>query len=243
MNEIKLYKLYFATVCGLILISCNNHQEYDSNEEINVLNDVFVELMGTDNYYMPLPAPPYPYSLELCENNEDSMKYLRWENEISTLMVNPKEDSLDLVIAFSDTLISPDNYEHEGILNRIKHIQSYLPDSIDGSVILPMLNFLIDSTKYELQDGLIGKITDTGRYKLRELNQLRKEYPRYKNMVSFRFIGDLRLSRVIFNEERTHAVFYQEYICGAECGAGDLIWVKKQQEQWTIVWRINLWVS
>lgn len=243
IKVIQFYKFFTITFLGLILVSCNSYQEYDSKEEIKVINDVFVELMGTENYYKPLQGPPYPYALRLCENKEDSMRYYRWENEISTLIINPKEDSLDLVIALSDTLIFPDKYEHENILNRIKYLQTYTPDSLDGHVILPMLNFLIDSTKYELHDNVIDKITKTGRYKLREFNQFRKEYPRYKNMVGFRFIGDLKLSRVIFNEEKTHAVFYQEFICGAECGTGGIIWVKKQKGNWTIEWRLNLWVS
>jgi len=240
---IKVNKICALIIGGLFLISCNSHKKYSKREEIKVLNDVFIELMGTENYYKPFPNPPYPYSLKLCENKEDSMKYTQWESEFNFLIKEPQVDSLDLVIAFSDTLISPFNYERENILNRIEYLQSYIPDSLDGTAILPLMSFLIDSAKYKLRDNVLAKVLNTGRYELREINQLRREYPRYKNMVGFRFIGDLKLSRIVFNGDRTCAVFYQEHICGGECGTGDIIWVKKHEGKWKIECRINLWVS
>ena len=200
-------------------------------------------MLGIQNYHKPLPEPPYPFSLDLCESHEDSLKFLQWEERINKQIENPQFDTIDIVLAFSDTLIFPDRYEIENIENKIQYLKSYIPDYLDDSVVKPLMSFLIDSTKYKARQIDLKKIENTGRYRLKEINQFREQYPRYKNFKGFRFVGDLMFSRIIFNNNKTEAVFYENYICGGECGSGDIVWIEKVNNKWKIKHKINLWES
>jgi hypothetical protein len=72
----------------------------------------------------------------------------------------------------------------------------------------------------------------------------------YVNFVKFnehsqgRFgkgIGTLSLSKSLFSDEGGQAIFYYEFVCGANCGDGVVLFVEKKESKWLIVREIKVW--
>ena len=55
--------------------------------------------------------------------------------------------------------------------------------------------------------------------------------------------GNVQVSEVYFNHDRTKAFLYTKIICGNLCGAGYDVFLEKRQGQWVLVKKIMGWVS
>jgi hypothetical protein len=55
--------------------------------------------------------------------------------------------------------------------------------------------------------------------------------------------GVIQLSRIGFNSIKDEALVYLEAWCGGLCGGGDLFLLRKKGDSWSIIGRVNLWVS
>lgn len=235
----KIIKLIIAV--GLFnSISCFG-QNFNSKKELKVFNSVFIDLIGTHYYYERPLTPPVP--LEYCETHEDSLLFFQRNTEIEEQIQNPKVDTSRLVIAFNKTLILPSIDEIKTTKNRIDNPKYFVPDSIIIDDFIPLLTTLIDSNKYSPIQIRLSDIENTGRYELRDLKQFRIDNPRYTKIKGFRFIGDMMFSRVYFNDSYDKGVFYRYFLCGGDCGSGDIILVEKKENKWIIKWTLNLWVS
>ena len=82
----------------------------------------------------------------------------------------------------------------------------------------------------------LNKIENVGLYKLIELNP--DETPELE-------IGDeiISYSRILYNKDKTKALFYFENYCSGLCGAGMIVLMEKEDEIWKIKRVINNWVS
>jgi hypothetical protein len=54
--------------------------------------------------------------------------------------------------------------------------------------------------------------------------------------------GTITFSKVTFNHDATHAIFYTEHLCGL-CGEGRFVAMEKQNGQWIVVDELYTWVS
>ena len=216
-------------------------QNFDSKKELKVYNEIFIELVGKENYYEE--APKVTISLEDCKTHNDSIDYYIWEKKFNEWLENPKIDTSNLIIAFNTTLIFPSKDIIEDIKNRIMYPNLLVPDSVDFKDYIPLLETLIDSNKCSPIQVNINDIYNTGRFELRNLEKFREDNPRYTKIKGFRLIGDLTLSRVCFNEEFDKGVFYMDFVCGGDCGSGLIFLINRKGENWVIEWKIPLWVS
>ncbi|HRZ48519.1 MAG TPA: hypothetical protein P5338_03900, partial [Bacteroidales bacterium] len=84
------------------LSSCISTTTEKENEELNILNQKFIELIGTEWYYEPLPIPPMPIWEE--STREDSLRFEKESAEFEVLLNNRKLDTTVLKIYLFDTL-------------------------------------------------------------------------------------------------------------------------------------------
>lgn len=222
-----------------MISSCSRN--FYKREELKVFNSVFIDLIGTDYYYEnPLT---HPLELEYCKSHEDSLFYYKRNDEIEDQLKNPKLDTSRLVIAFNESLIYPPKEEIKGIKKRLKSLDSYIPDTIDIKDYIPLLETLT-KRKYISQTTIdLSDLNKTGRYELEGLKQFRIDNPKYNKIKGFRFIGDMKFSRVYFNKTYDKGIFYRYFMCGGDCGTADIIFVEKKDDKWLIKWTLNLWVS
>lgn len=54
--------------------------------------------------------------------------------------------------------------------------------------------------------------------------------------------GTITFSKVIFNHNATHAVFYTEHLCGL-CGGGEFVAMEKRDGRWVVVDEEGTWIS
>lgn len=55
--------------------------------------------------------------------------------------------------------------------------------------------------------------------------------------------GIIRFSRIAFNEDKTQAIFEIGHVYGSLGGGGSIIYLKKQNDTWTIIEVIQTWIS
>ncbi len=72
---------------------------------MELLNDIFLELVGTQYYYEELPIPPMP--LEFAENKQDSLNYQIEKEKSDEAFDNPKLEKADLVIGIEPYHLNP----------------------------------------------------------------------------------------------------------------------------------------
>jgi len=54
--------------------------------------------------------------------------------------------------------------------------------------------------------------------------------------------GTITFSKVIFNHNATHAVFYTEHLCGL-CGSGEFVAMEKRSGRWVVIDEQGTWIS
>lgn len=56
-------------------------------------------------------------------------------------------------------------------------------------------------------------------------------------------IGYVCFSRIVMNADQTKALLYFEFMCGGNCGFGDILMLEKEGVHWTIRNTLDLWIS
>lgn len=55
--------------------------------------------------------------------------------------------------------------------------------------------------------------------------------------------GVISISDLAFNKQRNRAVIYVAFICGGECGYGQLYFLSKEDQNWKVVGNKGFWIS
>lgn len=215
----------------LLLMGCSNAEKVSEEEEL--INDVFVEAVGKEGYYLP-PLPP-PFPLEYMENptREDSVQYYSDLEKARNSFRNPRIDSsvLQLVV--------------RNILGRPDHSLMEIQDVQKTSVF--QINYGMDSTWIPLYSKLIS-INDTSTINLKDLTKTGKytlvDNETYKiEQDGVSKVGTVRFSQVAFSEDRKRAIFTVSIVLGPLSGGGYLILCEKINGTWTVLHREMIWVA
>ena len=221
--------LAFIILFG-ILTGCDNAVSEQDFEESNVINQTFVEIMGTGWYYEPLPIPPMP--LEENSTKEDSIRFNNEKIESQFRLNNRKLDTSELQVYVFDTLVTyKGGRELESILTQ-ENFENNFPVDTSWVKLIGKLNRIEKTSKLDLTE-----INQTGKYTL-------VSYQEFKDTTGTkRKIGTIVFSRVAFDENKTRGVFYYSFVCGGLCGSGSIVFVEKIDNKWQIIGQREMWVS
>lgn len=248
----------------LIFQSCSIPSE---NMEVNVINDVFLELVGTDNYLEPLPIPPYhpihPDSLDF--EFSDAPLIIKFDGISDTIKIDKeklKSEGIKEYESFNWTKYYKEVDEFEYKLNNRKADSARLVVLIGDTLITLKRtkslnsiltengfpnNFGVDTTWRSLALKLVDSNMNPNSINLNDItNTGRYEVENsnnYKSVKGERVIGYVTFSRVAFNDDLTRGCFYYSFVCGGECGEGAMIFIKKMDNKWIIEGSRQLWIS
>lgn len=211
-----------------IITGCNF--ETAGQNELNVLNQTFIELVGTDWYYEPLPPPPMPLWEE--STRDDSLRFKEDTLEYGELLDNRQLDTCVLKIYLYDTLTTyKANDFLEGMLSK-NNFEANFPVDTTWIKLIRKLNRIEEPKAFD-----INQVTETGSYTLVSKAE-------FNNTTdSKRRIGIMTMSRVAFSPDNKRGVFYYDFTCGGLCGWGSLVFIEKQEGAWKIVGERQMWVS
>jgi hypothetical protein len=222
-------KLLFTLILILFLFGCDHSDSSKNVEQIQIINDTFVELLGTEWYFESLPIPPIP----LSENStkKDSLKFKREIELHKKLRENRKLDTSRLLVNLYDTLFLIEDKEYRRFLDPAVFERNF---NIDTTWI-PLLNRLLNFK--DKQSINISEITNTGNYDLVTQNQFND------STINGRKIGIVYYSRIAFNDDKNRGVFYYEFYHGRRWAHGSVIFVEKKDDKWIVIGQRVMWVA
>jgi hypothetical protein len=210
---------------GVILIFCfstfSKAQTYEK-----VLNDCFLEIIGT-SYYEPFPPPPIHIQLDVFSTKQDSLDYLNlkidYKNKEKEIEINNQRK----IILISDYHLHINAFDISKI-NELEitdvHFKN-LREKLTG-------NSKVSSDKIDIE-----KISNIGEYELIYLSQ--KE----NLQKPFRLIFKIYFSEIVFNENYDNALFCYSLICGSDCGHSSLVYLEKIDGKWKLINQFELYHS
>jgi hypothetical protein len=225
-------KILFGSLFIIIFQSC----KFDNGDnEIELLDDIFLELTSIMHVIKTYPPPPPPPAPILDSNDSiigyDTIEYQLLINKYKIELEKIEIDTQNIVLAISDSLFQ---YHDEDI----EHIKKELP----SSEYFEALNSISDSSMKNLWLD-IKNIHKTGNYQLRYLSEFPKRIDIWTTDYSFNLAGIMSISRIYFDSERQFGIFYCSYNCGGLCGSGNIICTKKVNGKWKIEKTISRWIS
>ena len=235
MKKVIIYISFF-----LILVSCLSKKD-NADSELNILNDIFLELVGTEYYYEKLPIPPMP--LEYAENKQDSIEHHIQKEKYDEAFANPKLDKSELVLGISSDFNNPKREFRNWNTNESTFPRGHYPDSLHSKDFDQLLIELVDSTSFQKGKLELIKLKQTGKYSIKDLGELEKQNKEYWKSKEYRYIASIRFSDFKINKKNNKAIFYFDFLCGNLCGSGEIIYCIKENGKWKIVERNMLWVS
>ncbi|THD67408.1 hypothetical protein E7Z59_07030 [Robertkochia marina] len=233
-------KVIFYIFIISVLCSCTSNTR-KTFSEIEILNDVFLDLIGTQYYYEELPIPPLP--LEYAENKQDSLRYKIQKEQFDEAYDNPKLDSSKLVIGILPSFINPKQaFEYWNPKQESFPRIHYSPE-LHSKEFDQLLTKMVDSTDFNPGKIELNALKNKGRYIIKDLAILASQDPEYWKSPDYRYIGSIRFSDFKINKNNDKAIFYYSMPCGRLCGSGELIFCVKSNGKWKIADTIQLWVS
>ena len=236
----NMKKLVLVSILLSVLVCCLPKTD-NTNSEMELLNDIFLELVGTEYYYEKLPIPPMP--LEYAENNQDSINYEIEKVKFDEAFDNPQLEKADLVLGIEPYHLNPKMEFRDWETEKSSFPRMYYRDSLHSKDFDKLLSQLVDSTIFHKGKLELTKLTKTGRYIIKDLGQLEKQNKEYWKNTDYRYIASIRFSDFRINREKDKALFYFSFLCGDLCGSGEIIFCIKEDGKWKIVDRNTLWVS
>ncbi|MFC2185704.1 hypothetical protein ACFCT7_00210 [Fulvivirgaceae bacterium LMO-SS25] len=256
------------TLALVLLIAIQSCSIQSNDIEVEVINDVFLELVGTDYYWKPIPIPPYrpihPDSLE-TELKYDEPLNIEIEGITDTFDIDTKElrqkwieeyEKFDWVNYFKEV----EEFEYK--LNNRKLDSSRLVIVVSDSLITinrnSLLNsiltekgfnenFEVDPTWRSLAIKLVDSTSHSRKFDLSKITEAGRynieNDEDYEKKEIERVIGAVRFSRVAFDDEFNRGCFYYSFVCGGECGEGVIVFIRKVKGKWIIEGIRQLWIS
>ena len=225
-----LHRMRFSLLIILgLLTGCISNSTETKSEELNILNQLFIELVGTDRYFLPLPTPTMPLGEEA--SREDSLRFEKEQLDLEQLLKTRKLDTSVLKIYLHDSLINYDGDDLEELLGKT-NFKANFPVDTTWIDLIKKLNRIESPIGFD-----INQITKTGNFTLvskLEFNDTTDNKTR---------VGALTMSRVALSHDQKRGVFYYDFICGGLCGGGSLIFIERIGTEWKIVEERVMWVS
>jgi hypothetical protein len=192
--------------------------------EIAALNDIFLDFIGTEYYYEPLPieyTPPMPPGKDATR--EDSLRYER-DLAIATeyyKTVKRKENKNQLIISVNDTLFAfaPDSALRVQLL-------SCIPDTSYINLINP-----VNAIGARTWD--VTSLTNTGRYIVKDKTSVLQE-------KDTQFIGSIQFSGICFDSNYTKGCLFAS-INGNNLPGKWVLFLLKNKDKWAIQKRYLLY--
>ncbi len=212
------------------LTSCSKANTDKDSEEVKIINQHFLELVGTNWYYEAPPIPPVPLSEE--STREDSLRFLEESLEYGDLIENPQLDTSTLKIYLHDTLTT---YKADAFLERMlshNNFEANFPVDTTWIKLVEKLNHIEEPKAFDIK-----QITETGNYTI----VTESEYNDTSDHK--RRVGIMTMSRIAFSLDYKRGVFYYDFTCGGLCGWGSIVFIEKQKGAWKIVGERQMWVS
>ena len=212
---------YFIAILIFSISSFSKAQVYES-----VLNDCFLEIIGTW-YYEPFPPNPNYIQLDMFSTRQDSLDYIRLEKEYEIEKQKIELNNQRKIILINDNVVQLNS-------NAITDI---IEQEIEDTNIVKLRKKLIDTSISPLKKIKIDEIENTGKYELVYLskrNNLKKP---------FRLVSKIYFSQIVYNETVDKALFYYHFYCGGECGYASLVYLEKENDKWILKEQIGLWIS
>lgn len=210
-------KLYLFIILW-ISASCQTHNGKAENEEIRVLNDVFIEVVGS--FARVLSHPPQvihePEEITVPDTAL-SERTTRTQEQNNNEKYEDYPDTIS-VIEVLDTLYVPD------LRNRWPSILE------DSTVWVESLNMKLNSSPEYLP---VNRLNNIGSFQVKGIKEVDKE-----SWVEDRKLV-VQFSRVIFNKDHTKAFFLVDFYGRL----GEIIFVEKKDGKWKMTESQTLWVS
>lgn len=209
--------IYFTLlfISGIIFTGCN-HKEADLQFEKNVMYEVYPALIDSvwvnamRNYVPPAPPGIDPSEYKLNQRKESNKRFNKDLAEFKK-----SHFKIDLVIM--DKAVSNGNK---------KQLQEHFKDAeISKENISDTLEYKFDRKKlnaYEI-------------FYLHYVSKMpRKNDVKIYNQCCYSVIGIIILSRIQFDSEKKYGVLTAGIECGAMCGYGYRIYIKKVNNKWIV---------
>lgn len=211
----NLFKTAMLLLFITLIASCNN-KEKDLQFEKEVFYEVYPALIDSVWVnavltYVP-PAPPGidPSEYKLNRRNESNK---RFNKELAEF--KQKKFPVDLV--FFDELAVRDNS---------KELQKHFKDAvISKDNVTDTLDFKLDRKKLDAYTA----------FHLKYVSRIPRGNDRkFYNECCYSVRGIFILSRIQFDDEKKYGVLTAGIECGAMCGYGYLIYIKKVNDKWVV---------
>lgn len=216
-------KTILVFMASLFVISCLQEKKANKFDEslkdvkvdtLVVYNNILNNLIDSHLYNKYLGRKWELLAIDLYKKKIDSITYLKKINTLKNNIV--KNDSLRGTLYLYEIF---DGYERD-----IKFLK--IPDEFD-----------IDEIKIQ-----IGKKNHLSVDSLKsDFVKLKSLSNKNKDTLKVFEVGMLGLSKFTFNKDKTLGMLYFEFICGAKCGEGSIILIKKTNNKWSIEKEYTLW--
>jgi hypothetical protein len=237
------------------VFSISQHKD----SELEVLNDIIMDLLGTEAYFEdPGYSPTLPDGVD-TSNLYFLKTHLNADSDTTRIFYSHDKKIVDSLQSYYDSVLMDWYKANEEFNNKVQNPkieQRTLVVIIGDSLLEPQkvikenaiknnglkeeygaLIELFLNSKLEQKPLDYNSLTNTGRYKLFSSTSKGKIKP------SEKFAWAVNFSRVVFNENKDEAILYVSLNCKGDCGVGKLLYLKKKSGRWMIDDFDSLWVS
>lgn len=234
------YRVQFTILSTCIfLVGCSSETE-NNVVETELLNDIFIELVGTEYYYEELPLPPMP--LEYAQNKQDTLDYKIKKETFNEAYDKPKLDSRELILEIDPYYLNPKREFRDWDINSEWFPRMTYPDTLHSKDFDLLLTELVDTTIFIKGKIDLSSLSKTGRYIIKDFEGF-EQYKKTHSGSTYKSIATIRFSDFKINAGEDKAVFYLYFLCGPLCGSGEIIFCSKESEKWKIVYRNLVWIA
>lgn len=149
------------------------------------------------------------------------IKYLSWKRKQDSIL----NDTSKIILAFNPKISkSKDDLEKKFI----GHFKIKLPIKQQGTNTY-ILNY--------------QKIKLNGNFAFKDIKEFQKSSNVWNNKYNFVFSGFFHISKILFDENKTHGILSASYSCGDRCGEGFIVYIKKVNNVWVIDKLEGAWIA
>ncbi len=240
---IFLEKLYSNKMKGKVLLFCllagcvpetktPTPEPIFASEEEKLLNDAFLDIIGTDLYY------------KISEKELAKANSFATEKEQLAYYYKHRETDNSRIVVFTDDNFVSNHYrrkEDPEIVNLSLAYLTYIADALKSEpqlIIQDSLPAILQKVSQPLKLSAVN-LVKTGRYQLISSNQVNKVKGHYKSF------GLFSSSQIFISSNKKSACLYYEkrYPDCNKCESGILVILNKQVNKWRVIRKIDLYVT
>lgn len=224
-NNIKIIYLLIISMC----VSCNN-KTYLIKQQSDIIKDLLLQIITDERFYPLTPPPPASPFVEVkfkngtIQNLKNDLYKSEYDNFVAKLDTNRH------VIAIEDSTVTITNLSL--IKNRLK--ESGYVDLID------LFKNNDSKTQLPIDTSQIKKIDRfefIARSKVFPQGFNFRKYNGYD--LTYYFYGNISFSKPFLNSSGDYGFIIYSRECGFECDRDYILIIKKQNNMWEIMNKIN----